>query len=198
MTLEHFLFSSIIHRFSSVQRWFTDLMLKNVPFENKFYTLEKNHRSIFATKWKFVDRIRTKQIEKFDLFFFQKIFFHFLTTTNDGTEIDNSRKYSKPMEITLGHQFKLECWENCLKTMRLGEVAKFSVDKEVRISISLISFRFVFSSVTQRLSGRFKTNSRLLSKSKSRSSSSRWRRTQTTSLLWFYGVGTRPRTRWSR
>ena len=35
------------------------------------------------------------------------------------------------MEITLGHKFKLECWETCLKTMRLGEIAKFSVDQEV-------------------------------------------------------------------
>jgi hypothetical protein len=38
------------------------------------------------------------------------------------------------MEITLGHKFKLDCWETCLKTMRLGEIAKFSVDKEVRKS----------------------------------------------------------------
>jgi len=36
------------------------------------------------------------------------------------------------MEITLGHKFKLDCWETCLKTMRLGEIAKFSVDKDVR------------------------------------------------------------------
>ncbi|CAF1221555.1 unnamed protein product [Rotaria sp. Silwood1] len=60
-----------------------------------------------------------------------KIFFHFLTTTQDGTVIDDSRKYKKPMEITLGHKFKLDCWETCLKTMRLGEIAKFSVDKEL-------------------------------------------------------------------
>ncbi|CAF1302357.1 unnamed protein product [Adineta ricciae] len=60
-----------------------------------------------------------------------KIFFHFLTTTEDGTVIDDSRKYKKPMEITFGHKFKLECWETCLKTMRLGEIAKFSVDKDL-------------------------------------------------------------------
>ncbi|CAF3302538.1 unnamed protein product [Rotaria socialis] len=60
-----------------------------------------------------------------------KIFFHFLTTTQDGTVIDDTRKYKKPMEITLGHQFKIECWETCLKTMRLGEIAKFSVDKDL-------------------------------------------------------------------
>jgi AH receptor-interacting protein len=46
--------------------------------------------------------------------------------------IDNSRKYNKPMEITLGHKFKLDCWETCLKTMRLGEIAKFSIDADVR------------------------------------------------------------------
>jgi AH receptor-interacting protein len=64
---------------------------------------------------------------------FSQIFFHFLTTTEDGTVIDDSRKFNKPMEITLGHKFKLDCWETSLKTMRLGEIAKFSVDKEVRL-----------------------------------------------------------------
>ena len=52
--------------------------------------------------------------------------------------IDDSRKYHKPMEITFGHQFKLECWETCLKTMRLGEIAKFSVEKEVRLKFNLL------------------------------------------------------------
>jgi len=44
------------------------------------------------------------------------------------------------MEITLGHKFKLDCWETCLKTMRLGEIAKFSVDKDVRLYKSLFYF----------------------------------------------------------
>lgn len=70
-----------------------------------------------------------------------QIFFHFRTTiTEDGTVIDDSRKYHKPMEISLGHQFKLDCWETCLKTMRLGEIAKFSVDKEVRAKNELVFF----------------------------------------------------------
>lgn len=71
-------------------------------------------------------------------FISSQIFFHFLTTTDDGTVIDDSRKYHKPMEITFGHQFKLDCWETCLKTMRLGEIAKFSVEKEVIRKMNLI------------------------------------------------------------
>ena len=59
-----------------------------------------------------------------------------MTTIDDGTVIDNSRQFNKPMEITLGHKFKLDCWESCLKTMRLGEIAKFSVDKEVSTDAS--------------------------------------------------------------
>lgn len=59
-----------------------------------------------------------------------------MTTLEDGTVIDNSRKFNKPMEITLGHKFKIECWESCLKTMRLGEIAKFSVDKDVSLDAS--------------------------------------------------------------
>ncbi|CAF1468394.1 unnamed protein product [Didymodactylos carnosus] len=47
----------------------------------------------------------------------------------DGTVIEDSRHYQKPMKITLGH--KLECWEQCLQTMRIGEVAKFTIGKEV-------------------------------------------------------------------
>jgi FKBP-type peptidyl-prolyl cis-trans isomerase len=59
--------------------------------------------------------------------------------------IDNSRKYNKPMEITLGHKFKLDCWETCLKTMRLGEIAKFSIDADVRrLSFSKIKSKHFF------------------------------------------------------
>ncbi len=48
------------------------------------------------------------------------------------------------MEITLGHKFKLDCWETCLKTMRLGEIAKFSVDQEVQKKIVLL-LKIIFS-----------------------------------------------------
>jgi hypothetical protein len=87
--------------------------------------------------------VRIPLLKKKYFIIFQ-IFFHFQTTTQDGTVIDNSRKYNKPMEITLGHQFKLDCWESCLKTMRLNEIAKFSVDKEVRRRIVFyIKIKFV-------------------------------------------------------
>ena len=93
------------------------------------------------------------------------MYFHFLTTTDDGTVIDDSRKYNKPMEISLGHKFKLDCWESCLKTMRVGEIAKFAVDKEA--SLTRLSNRAVIFSlpVGQRLPGCFQANSRLLQES---------------------------------
>ncbi|CAF0738921.1 unnamed protein product [Didymodactylos carnosus] len=60
-----------------------------------------------------------------------KLFIHYQTLTKDGTVIDDSKQHKKPLELTLGHKFKLECWEQCLKTMRLGEVAKFSIEKHL-------------------------------------------------------------------
>ena len=45
--------------------------------------------------------------------------------------IDNTKKMEKPMELLLGKQFKLEIWEAMLKTMAVGEVAKFTVPKLV-------------------------------------------------------------------
>ena len=34
--------------------------------------------------------------------------FHFTTHTTDGTLLDDSRKWDKPMEIIMGKKFKLE------------------------------------------------------------------------------------------
>ena len=59
-----------------------------------------------------------------------RVKFHFRTETTEGepTVLDDSRKY-KPMELILGKQFKLEVLEACVKTMLLGEVAEFTIDK---------------------------------------------------------------------
>jgi AH receptor-interacting protein len=68
------------------------------------------------------------------LFYFVKVFFHFKTIShNDQTVIDDSKKMdkNKPMEIIIGKNFKLEIWERAIKTMWLGEIAQFSVVKEV-------------------------------------------------------------------
>ncbi|XP_061198185.1 AH receptor-interacting protein-like [Saccostrea echinata] len=60
-----------------------------------------------------------------------KLYFHFRTEICDeeNTVLDDSHKYNKPMEIILGKKFKLEVWETCLRTMRLNEVACFTVEK---------------------------------------------------------------------
>ncbi|XP_070572091.1 AH receptor-interacting protein-like [Ptychodera flava] len=59
-----------------------------------------------------------------------RIKFHYKTVKLDDekTVLDDSKKTNKPMELLLGKQFKLEVWETCIKTMRLNEVARFTVD----------------------------------------------------------------------
>ena len=58
-----------------------------------------------------------------------KLKFHFVTKKIDGTLLDDSRKWDKPMELLIGKKFKLEAWEMCLKTMRLQEVSSFVVKR---------------------------------------------------------------------
>ena len=36
------------------------------------------------------------------------------------------------MQIVFGKKFKMECWETCLSTMTVGEVASLKVKKSVR------------------------------------------------------------------
>lgn len=63
-----------------------------------------------------------------------KIYFHFKTilSSDENTILDDSKKMNvdKPMELIVGKKFKLEIWERALKTMWLGETARFSVSKE--------------------------------------------------------------------
>jgi len=40
--------------------------------------------------------------------------------------IDDSRNFKKPFELLYGKSFKLSCWEECVKTMLVGEIARFS------------------------------------------------------------------------
>ena len=60
--------------------------------------------------------------------------FHFKTFKNDEdkTEIDSSRDLGQPFELLIGRKFKLEVWEELVKTMRVNEVARFTCDKSVR------------------------------------------------------------------
>ncbi|XP_055939692.1 AH receptor-interacting protein-like [Argiope bruennichi] len=73
-----------------------------------------------------------------------KITFHFTTHIIDQNGevqecIDDSKKIDHPMEIILGKQFKMPIWEKCLETMNVGEVAKFTVPKNLVDSYPLVS-----------------------------------------------------------
>lgn len=60
-----------------------------------------------------------------------KATFHFKTIQNahdikTRVVLDDSRTFGKPFELLMGKSFKLDCWEDCVKTMLVGEVAVFS------------------------------------------------------------------------
>ena len=68
---------------------------------------------------------------------FSQVKFHFTTKVVDrdgvGDIIDDSRKFTQPMELLIGKQFKLEVWESIVKTMAVKEVAEFHVHSSVSI-----------------------------------------------------------------
>lgn len=70
----------------------------------------------------------------FHLFNANQATFHFKTFKNDEdkTQIDCSRNLGQPFELLIGKKFKLEVWEELIKTMREKEVARFICDKSVR------------------------------------------------------------------
>jgi len=70
-----------------------------------------------------------------------KVLFHFRTErcNPDLTVIDDTREMGRPMEFILGKQFKLEVWESCVKTMNLGEVAEYTVEKGLVTSYPWVS-----------------------------------------------------------
>jgi len=70
-----------------------------------------------------------------------KVIFHFVAKRLDEekTLLDDSRKWSKPMEIILGKKFKLESWETSLATMRIGEVASFTTKRMYTHSYPLVA-----------------------------------------------------------
>ncbi|XP_064612175.1 AH receptor-interacting protein-like isoform X2 [Liolophura sinensis] len=61
-----------------------------------------------------------------------KATFHYRTTlcNEDKTVLDDSRRHDKPMELIFGKQFKLSVWETCLKSMKVKEVAEFTVESK--------------------------------------------------------------------
>ena len=59
--------------------------------------------------------------------------FHFKTfkADEDKTPIDCSKELGQPFELLIGKKFKLEVWEELIKTMREKEVARFTCNKLV-------------------------------------------------------------------
>ncbi|KAG8196097.1 hypothetical protein JTE90_007835 [Oedothorax gibbosus] len=73
-----------------------------------------------------------------------KITFHFQTYSLDengeaSEKIDDSKSIGRPMELILGMKFKMPVWENCLQTMKIGEVCAFSVKKSLVDAYPMVS-----------------------------------------------------------
>lgn len=68
-----------------------------------------------------------------------KAVFHFKTSKQDGTVIDDSKKVNRPMELIFGKQFKMPIWEECLKSMKIGEIAQFDIKKNFVDAYPLVS-----------------------------------------------------------
>ncbi len=76
-----------------------------------------------------------------------RVRFHFACKDMQGATLDDSRKWDHTpsrgaMELVMGKKFKLECWETCLTTMSIGEVASFTVKKQVFLLNSVQNFMF--------------------------------------------------------
>jgi len=70
-----------------------------------------------------------------------KVTFQFVAKRLDHerTLLDDSRKWTKPMEIIFGKKFKLESWEMSLETMRVGEVASFTTKRVYTHSYPIVA-----------------------------------------------------------
>ena len=70
-----------------------------------------------------------------------RVTFHVVAKRLDDekTLLDDSRKWTKPMELIFGKKFKLESWEMSLETMRVGEVASFTTKRVYTHSYPLVA-----------------------------------------------------------
>jgi len=70
-----------------------------------------------------------------------KVKFHFVAKqlNDEGTVLDDSRKWAQPMELIFGKKFKLESWEMSIRTMRIGEVASFKTKRVYTHSYPLVA-----------------------------------------------------------
>nr|XP_053637343.1 AH receptor-interacting protein-like [Cherax quadricarinatus] len=70
-----------------------------------------------------------------------KVIFHIRTETceEEPHVIDDSHKWTKPVELLFGKKFKLEVLEACIRTMLPGEVSSFIIDKSLLAPYPLVS-----------------------------------------------------------
>ncbi|XP_031552452.1 AH receptor-interacting protein-like [Actinia tenebrosa] len=74
-----------------------------------------------------------------------KATFHFKVykkTTKGRKLLDCSKTLGQPFELLIGKKFKLEIWEEMIKTMRINEVARFTCDKEIVRGYHFVSKNF--------------------------------------------------------
>ena len=88
-------------------------------------------------------RLEKMKHVKFLLLSLPQATFHFKTfkTDEEKTQIDCSRDLGQPFELLIGKKFKLEVWEELIKTMREREVARFTCHRSVRIHVYKLYFR---------------------------------------------------------
>lgn len=99
-----------------------------------------------------------------------KAIFHYrvqkLKTLDDGTKtisdeiLDDSRQlwphgYGQAMEIIYGKKFKLPIWEKCLETMRVDEIAEFTLEPK-----EIVDYPFVSKQLRDLAKGRAKHHGR--------------------------------------
>lgn len=66
--------------------------------------------------------------------------FHFKAykkTAKGRKLLDCSKTLGQPFELLIGKKFKLQIWEEMIKTMRVNEISRFVCDKEVGWHFSL-------------------------------------------------------------
>lgn len=56
--------------------------------------------------------------------------------------VDDSKSLKKPMELIIGKEFKLQIWEELLKTMGVEEISRFVIDKRLLTNYPFVSCTF--------------------------------------------------------
>ena len=107
------------------------------PAEQAFVGRDEKRAPLKTPAWEATAqwRFNCKNIsDKKHIYVLFQATFHFKTfkADEDKTPIDCSKELGQPFELLIGKKFKLEVWEELIKTMREKEVARFTCNKLVR------------------------------------------------------------------